>query len=405
LGLLPSQLSPFRWRILALLFVATTINYLDRILFSVLIPVIRRDIHLNDLQYGDLTGWFTLAYTVGFLGAGKFIDRFGTRIGYATSIIWWSLAAALHGFANSYGSLAFWRAMLGFGEAGNFPAAIKSVAEWFPKKDRAFATGIFNSGTNVASMVGPPIFFWLYTQWGWRAAFLFTASSGFVWVALWLIFYRQPPDKVDAEEMAAVGWIEALRYRPTWGFALGKFLTDPVWWFFLYWTPPYLYDVRKFDLKEIAWALPVIYLAADFGSVAGGWLSGAFIRRGWEIARARRTAMAVCAGCMPISALCGFVADPILTIALISLATAAHQGWSANLFTTASDAFPKAAVASVIGIGGFAGGVGGYLFSAKISGIVISHFRYKPMFVLMGCMHLIAWMLMTVLMWRRRQTG
>ena len=200
-------------------------------LFSVLIPVIRKDIHLTDMQYGDLTGWFTLAYTVGFLVAGSFIDRFGTRIGYATAIIWWSIAAGLHALAVSAVSLAFWRAMLGFGEAGNFPAAIKSVAEWFPKKDRAFATGLFNSGTNVASMLGPPAFVWLSYTWGWRAAFVGVASTGFLWVVLWLVFYRKPPEKMDEDDAAAVQsvtWMEALRYPQTWGFAIGKFLSDPV---------------------------------------------------------------------------------------------------------------------------------------------------------------------------------
>jgi MFS transporter, ACS family, hexuronate transporter len=402
---LSSQIHALRWRILALLFFATTINYLDRILFSVLIPVIRQDIHLTDMQYGDLTGWFTLAYTVGFLVAGTFIDRFGTRIGYATAIVWWSIAAGLHALSASAVSLAFWRAMLGFGEAGNFPAAIKSVAEWFPKKERAFATGIFNSGTNVASMVGPPAFIWLYEVWGWRAAFIAVALTGFVWVVLWLVFYRKPPEKVEESDggaVEAVSWREALRYPQTWGFALGKFLSDPVWWFYLYWLPPYLFDVRKFNLKEIGWALPVVYTAASVGSVAGGWISGALMRRGWEVGRARKFAMALCAFCMPIAAMCVFAQGPVLTIALVSLATAAHQGWSANLFTTTSDVFPKNAVASVTGIGGFAGGVGGYIFSAKIPGIVVTHFGYKPMFLLMGSLHITALLLMSALLWRKK---
>jgi MFS transporter, ACS family, hexuronate transporter len=402
---LSSKVYDVRWRILALLFFATTINYLDRILFSVLIPVIRQDIHLTDLQYGDLTGWFTLAYTIGFLVAGKFIDRFGTRIGYATAIVWWSIAAGLHALAVSAVSLAFWRAMLGFGESGNFPAAIKSVAEWFPKKDRAFATGIFNSGTNVASMLGPPAFIWLYEMWGWRAAFVAVSSTGFLWVVLWLLFYRKPPDKVEEDDPGAVqsvSWSEALRYPQTWGFVLGKFLSDPVWWFYLYWLPPYLYDVRKFNLKEIAWALPVVYTAASVGSVAGGWISGLLMRRGWEIGRARKFSMTICALCMPIAAMCVFAHGPVLTIALVSLATAAHQGWSANLYTTTSDVFPKAAVASVTGIGGFAGGAGGYIFSAKVPGIVVTHFGYKPMFLLMGSLHICALLLMSALLWRKK---
>ncbi|MGH9718805.1 MAG: MFS transporter [Bryobacteraceae bacterium] len=392
----------YRWVVLALLFGATTINYLDRIVFSVLIPVIRKDMNLTDQDYGNLTGAFTFAYTLGFLVAGKFIDRFGTRIGYATAIIWWSIAAALHSGARTAMELGFWRAMLGFGEAGNFPAAIKGVAEWFPKKDRAFATGIFNAGTNVASMIGPPIFVWMNMQYGWRQSFFITAISGLFWVVLWLIFYRKPdfnPEPGEGKE-PQIGWLAALRFRETWGFAAGKFLTDPVWWFYLYWLPPYLYDVRKFDLKEIGWALPVVYLMADIGSVGGGWLSGFFIRRGWETGRARQTTMAIFAAMMPIAAMAVFAPGPVLTIALVSLATSAHQGWSANLFTTTSDAFPRNAVASVTGIGGCAGGFGGFLFSSVIPGFVVSHFGYTPMFVFMGALHLIALFAMRRLVWR-----
>jgi len=396
-----------------LLFVATTVNYLDRILLSVLIPVIREEMHITDKQYGFINGAFQIAYTTGFLFMGKFIDRFGTRIGYAVSIVWWSIAAALHALASGVVSLSFWRAMLGLGEAGNFPAAIKSVAEWFPKKDRAFATGIFNAGTNVASMIGPPLFVWMVFHVSWRTCFLITASLGFVWVVFWLFSYRHPADHkyvspaeleyIHSDAPAAgseprLGWAAALRYRQTWGFAIAKFLTDPVWWFYLYWLPPYLYDVRKFDLKQISWALPVIYLMADFGSVAGGWISGYLIRRGWSNGRARKTAMALCAALMPVAATAALVQDPLLAIALICLATSGHQGWSANLFTTTSDVFPKNATASVTGIGGFLGGLGGFLFSAVIPGYVVTHFGYTPVFLTMGAFHLTALFLLHVLM-------
>jgi MFS transporter, ACS family, hexuronate transporter len=400
-----SQVSAVRWRILALLFFATTINYLDRILISVLIPVIRDELHLTDKDYGYLQGAFTAAYTIGFLLAGKLIDRFGTRIGYAASIVWWSIAAVLHTVAGSVFSLGFWRAMLGFGEAGNFPAAIKSVAEWFPKKDRAFATGIFNSGTNIASMLGPPLFVWISSRWGWRAAFISTGSTGFIWVIIWLLYYRQLPRNVpseDAESAPRVSWRETLHYRETWGFALGKFLTDPVWWFYLNWLPLYLFDVRKFNMKEISWTLPVIYLAADVGSVAGGWFSGFLMRRGWATASSRRMAMAVCALSMPVAAMCAFAPGPVLTIALVSLATAGHQGWSANLYSITSDAFPSQTVASVTGIGGCAGGAGGFLFSAIIPGLVITYFGYTPMFILMGTLHICAWCVLTAMLWRKK---
>ena len=398
-----ANLSTLRWRILALVFFATTINYLDRILLSVLIPKIREDLHLSVLDYANLTGYFQIAYTIGFLLAGKLIDRFGTRIGYAISIVWWSVAAGLHAVAQSGFSLGFWRAMLGFGEAGNFPAAIKSVAEWFPKKDRAFATGVFNSGTNVASMVGPPIFAWLLVKFGWRAAFVFTASTGGLWVLLWLLLYRNPPAQTDPEDramVASIGWTESLKYPQTWGFAIGKFLTDPVWWFYLNWLPLYLYSVRRLDIKEIGWFLPVVYTAASVGSLAGGWLSGLLMRRGYETGRARRIAMAICAFSMPLAAMAVFAPSIILTAALVSVATAAHQGWSANLYSTTSDVFPKEAVASVTGIGGCAGGIGGYLFSSIIPGFVITYLGYTPMFLLMGTMHIASFFLMRPLLWK-----
>jgi len=402
-----------RWYMLALLFFATTINYLDRILFSVLIPVIRRDMHISDQDYGYINGAFQIAYTVGFLLMGKFIDRFGTKLGYAVSIIWWSIAAMCHAIATGVLSLSFWRGMLGLGEAGNFPAAIKSVAEWFPKKDRAFATGIFNAGTNVASMIGPPMFVWMAMHVGWRACFLITASLGFVWLIVWILSYRLPgghPGVGHAEleyihsDVAAdsdeppIGWGQALAYKQTWGFALAKFFTDPVWWFYLYWLPPYLYDVRKFDLKEIGWALPVVYLMADVGSVGGGWISGFLIRRGWPNGKARKMAMGICAACMPVAALAVLAGNPILAIALVCLATSAHQGWSANLFTTSSDVFPRNATASVVGIGGCLGGIGGFLFSAVIPGYVVTHFGYTPVFLSMGFFHLTALVILHVLM-------
>lgn len=392
-----------RWWILGLIFAATTINYLDRILLGFLAPTIRDELKFSDQQYGYITGAFQIAYTFGFLLMGKFIDRFGTRIGYAVSIVWWSAAAALHAAASTAFGLAFWRALLGLGEAGNFPAAIKGVAEWFPKKDRAFATGIFNAGTNVASMIGPPLFAWMVVQVGWRACFVITASLGFVWVVIWLFAYKLPhqhkyvspaeldyihSDSADAAKEPAIGWLQALRYKQTWGFALAKFFSDPVWWFYLYWLPLYLFDVRKFNLTEIGWSLPFIYLMADVGSVGGGWLSGHLIRRGWPNGKARKTAMLICAGAMPIAATSVLAESALLAILLVSLATSSHQGWSANLFTTTSDVFPKQATASVTGIGGCLGGLGGFLFSALIPGYIVTHFGYTPVFLAMGCFHL-----------------
>jgi ACS family hexuronate transporter-like MFS transporter len=380
-----------RWWVLTLLFVATTINYLDRIVFSVLVPVIRQDLHLTTEQYGYINGAFQIAYTVGFLAMGKLIDKFGTRNGYSFAIAWWSLAAGFHAFSGSALSLSFWRGMLGLGEAGNFPAAIKSVAEWFPKKDRAFATGIFNAGSNLASMIGPPLFVAAAARYGWRSCFVVTASLGFVWLLLW--WFTGPKPRKVMDEAAAepkVGWAAAFGHRETWGFAIAKFFTDPVWWFYLYWLPPYLFDVRKFNMQAIGWSLPVIYLMADVGSVGGGWLSGYFMRRGWSSAKARKTTLAIFACMMPIAALSVLAPSPVVAIGLVCVATAAHQGWSANLYTTASDVFPTNTVGSVTGIGSCFGGLGGVIFSALIPGYVVSHFGYTPVFLTMGSFHLIA---------------
>ncbi len=412
-------MSYLRWWTLALLFFATTINYLDRIVLSFLAPIIRKDIHLPEEVYGYVTGAFSFAYMIGFLFAGKFIDRYGTRIGYAVAITWWSIAGACHALARSALGLGFWRAMLGLGEAGNFPAAIKTVAEWFPKKDRAFATGIFNAGTNVAAMVGPPLLVWMVEHVGWRGCFFITGGAGFVWLILWLATYRPPEQhpKVTAAELAYIrsdpdeahepdiGWVAALKYRETWGFTIAKFLTDPVWWFYLWWLPLYLADIRKLTLAQAGWALPVVYLMADVGSVAGGWLSGFFLRRGWPVSRARKTAMAFSACAMPIGAMAVFMPNVVATIALVSLITAAHQGWSANLFTTVSDVFPKRAVASVVGIGGCAGALGGVLFSSVIPGYVIAHFGYKPVFLTLGCFHLTALLVVHLLMGRMQRVS
>ncbi|MCL4794419.1 MAG: MFS transporter [Bryobacteraceae bacterium] len=395
-----------RWYILLLLFLITTNNYLDRILLGILAPVIMDDLGMDTVAYGYVNSAFQFAYAIGFLAMGKFIDRVGTRTGYSVAILFWSVAAGFHAMARSAFSLAFWRGVLGLGEAGNFPAAIKAVSEWFPKKDRAFATGIFNAGTNVASMIGPPLFVWMHMHVGWRNCFIITASSGVIVLVLCWLHYRPPQQHkwVNAAELAyiesepeeqttaQIGWLAALRIRETYGFALGKFFSDPVWWFYLTWLTLYFKNERGLTLTEIAWALPVIYLMADFGSVMGGWVSGYLMRRGWPHAKARKATMGFFALCMPVAATAVIAPNIILTVLLISLATSAHQGWSANLFTTVSDVFPKSAVASVTGIGGFLGGMGNVIFTAILPGYIITYFGYGPMFVLMGTFHLIAWL-------------
>jgi ACS family hexuronate transporter-like MFS transporter len=430
-----------RWWMLALLFFATTICYLDRIVLSFLAPEIRNDFRFTEQAwtpvYGYVTGAFQIAYMIGFLFAGRWIDRVGTRRGFAVAITLWSVAAGLHGLARTalpewpsqeglpifsavgvflvsgFLSLAFWRAMLGLGESGNFPAAIKSVAEWFPAQDRAFATGLFNAGANVASMIGPPLLAVMLAAYGWRACFLITASVGFVWLVLWLATYHAPDQhpRVNRAELEyihsgapveesgpRIGWKEALRLRETWGFALAKFLTDPVWWLYLWWLPLLLDSKFGLTPQQRGWALFVVYLMADVGSVLGGWISGFLMRRGWAHARARKTAMAMSAVCMPIGALAVLAPNPLLTLVLVSVVTSAHQGWSANLFTTTSDVFPKQAVASVVGIGGCAGALGGFLFSSVIPGHVIARFGYPPVFLAVGVFHLTALVLVHRLM-------
>jgi ACS family hexuronate transporter-like MFS transporter len=383
----------YRWWILTLLTIATTINYLDRIALGFLAQPIRAELGLDDRGYSQVVGAFQAAYTIGFLIMGKFIDLYGVRIGYSFAALWWGLASMLHTAARAPLQLGLFRALLGLGESGNFPSAIKAVAEWFPLKDRAFATGIFNAGTNMANIIGPLMFAWIFKYYGWRACFYVTSSLGLAFSVVWFFTYYTPRTVdsagVEIPKEPPMPWLDALRYKQTWGFAAAKFFSDPVWWFYLFWLPIYMFDVRGWSRDEVKWALPFIYFIADLGSVAGGWLSGFFLRRGWPVARARKTAMLICALCPPVAA-CGVLApNPVIAVLLFSLATAAHQGWSANLFTTTSDVFPKRAVASVTGIGGAAGGVAGVLFSALIPGYVVPWLGYKPLFLGMGCFYLI----------------
>jgi ACS family hexuronate transporter-like MFS transporter len=387
-----------RWWILSLLFFSTFINYMDRMVLAVLIPAIREQFHISEAIYGNITAAFQLCYTVGALLCGYLLDTYGTKIGMFISVGVWSVAAMLHATVVSPLQLGLWRGLLGLGEAGNFPAATKAAAEWFPPHERAFAVGVFNAGINIAAVIGPPMFIAIQLTYGWRACFLVTGAIGFVWLTLWSLVYRAPGKIGAAEPSVNLSLRTTLAYPQTWGFAIGKFLTDPVWWFYLFWLPLYFHDVRKFDMKHLAWALPFIYLVADFGAVAGGWISGLLMRRGWPRGRARKTVMLVCALLMPVSALGVLAKDSSTAVLLFSLATCCHQAWMTNLFTSASDVFPKEAVGRVLGLGGCTGGFGGVLISALVPGYLIGLIGYTPLFLAMSCLYMIAIFVVHILM-------
>lgn len=376
-----------RWWILGLLFAGTTINYLDRIVLGILLPDIRTELHISDHDYGFITAAFQATYTLGFLFMGGFVDRVGSRVAYGIAALGWSAAAGLTVLARSALQLGMWRGFLGLSESCNFPAAIKSVADWFDDRDRAFATGFFNSGTNVAAMAGPPIFVYVSKTYGWRACFLVTAGLGVLWVIAWMQIHPKMVKQPQHTGPPSMPWTEAARLRPAWGFALGKFFSDPAWWFYLFWMPLYLHDVRKLDMTTVGWALMFIYIVAGIGGMAGGFASGWLIRRGWQPIRARKVTMLVCASCMPFTALGVLAPTAMSAVVLFSLATGLHQAWSANLFTTVSDTIPKIAVGAVTGIGGFAGGLSGIIFSALIPAYVIPLFGYTPVFLGMGVLY------------------
>ena len=398
-----TRIGRYRWYICSLLFFATTINYVDRQVIGVLAPDLQRIIGWNEIQYGWIVTSFQAAYAIGFLFAGRFIDRVGTRIGYAVMFSIWSLAAIGHSLVSTIFGFGLARFFLGFGESGNFPAAIKTVAEWFPKKERAFATGIFNAGSNMGAILAPMIVPWITLRFGWRWAFVATGLLGVPWLIAWVAAYRLPQrhKKLSAVELAyiqsdppgpvaRVPWSRLIPHRQTWAFVLGKFMTDPIWWFFLFWLPKFLNARHGLTLGELGPPLIVIYILSDVGSISGGWLSSGLIKRGWTVNRARKTAMLICAISVVPIVIAASVSSLWTAVALIGLATAAHQGWSANLFTLASDMFPRHAVGSVVGIGGFGGAIGGMLI-ATFTGLLLQLTgSYVPVFALAGCAYLAA---------------
>jgi len=391
---IPSVSRHYRWIIVSLLFLATMNNYYNRVVLSVVIPEIKKDMALDDIQYSYILSAFQFAYMFGMLAAGRFIDWIGTRLGYIIAMVVWSFSAAMHAFAGTAGALIFWRGVLGAGEAGNFPAAVKAVSEWFPVRERSFATAVFNSGPHIAVVTGAPVTAFLTLAFGWRTALLIVGLSGFVIVVLWPMVYRNPTVAADRplgpSPSSGYTWRRLLAHRETYGIMLGKFLTDPVWWFYIFWLPNYLNSQRGLDIRQIGVAMPVVYVLAIVFGIAGGWFPGWLMRRGWSVVRARKTTMFICALCLPVTALAAVSGSLWVTILLVALACGAHSGWSNNIFTLISDRFPSEAVGSVTGLGGFAGAVGGFIFSTILVGYVVTYFGYLPIFILMASLHPLA---------------
>ncbi|MCP9765946.1 MFS transporter [Lacihabitans soyangensis] len=422
-----NKIGNYRWTICALVFFATTVNYLDRQVISLLKSVLSVELKWDDGDYANIEIAFKLFYSFGMLIAGRVVDKLGTKKGYAMATGLWSLAAVGHAFANSAFGFMIARAFLGVTEAGNFPAAIKSTAEWFPKKERALATGIFNSGTNIGAIVAPLTVPFIAAAWGWQWAFILTGLIGFIWLVLWQKHYTNPKDskklskaefdyihsdKEDENiekvvENEKVSWFKLLTYRQTWAFAIGKFLTDPVWWFYLFWLPDFLQSEYKLTLTEIAIPTAVVYMISTIGSVGGGYLPMAFINRNMPAFKARKTSMFIFALCvLPVvlSQYAGRV-NMWLAVLVIGIAASAHQAWSANIFTTVSDMFPKKATASVTGIGGMMGGLGGILLTWAVQKNMFVYYRsinqietaYFIMFLICGGAYLLAWLIMHLL--------
>ncbi|HKD06886.1 MAG TPA: MFS transporter [Bryobacteraceae bacterium] len=408
-----------RWAVCGLLFFATTVNYVDRQVLGILKPVLERELHWTESDYGSIVSFFQLAYALMMPFAGRAMDWLGTRLGYALAVAVWSAASMLHSLASTPFQFSAARFALGIGEASNFPAAIKTVADWFPRRERSFATGIFNSGSNIGAIVAPLAVPIVAAHFGWRASFIFTGSLDVVWLIVWLSFYRRPSEHklLTAEErrliesgseheaQTRVPYSRLITKRPAWAFLVGKLLTDPVWWFYLFWVPGFLHDKYNLDLVHLGPPLVMIYVVADIGSVFGGWLPKKLAAHGMDLSKARKTAMLICAAAVvPVAGVMYTGGNLWLTVALISLATGAHQGWSANLFTIPSDTFPRPAVGSVVGLGGMGGALGGVVV-AKIVGwwLDYSHQTYGPLFLAAGSMYLIALLLIHVLVPRIRQ--
>ncbi|HXI00730.1 MAG TPA: MFS transporter [Sphingobacteriaceae bacterium] len=419
------KMTNYRWTICSLVFFATTVNYLDRQVISLLKPILEKEFSWSETDYSNIVISFQLAYAIGMLGIGRIIDKIGTKLGYALSLFLWSIASIMHAFATSTFGFGVYRALLGVTEAGNFPSAIKTIAEWFPRKERALATGIFNSGTNVGAVIAPLVVPWIAINYSWQIAFIATGAVGFLWLIFWFFLYEIPAkhkklskaefDYIhsDNEEIAVVdgkeaapqiSWGKLLTYKQTWAFISGKFLTDGIWWFFLFWLPAFLIAEYGLVGMQVSFPIAVVYFMTTFGSVLGGYLPMWFVKnKGWDIVRARKTSMLIYAF-FPLLVIFSQQAGTYnmwYAVIIIGIAASAHQAWSANIFTTVSDMFPKSSIGSVIGMGGMAGGLGGIAI-ARLAGKLFDHYKalgqiqtgYYIMFFVCGVAYIIAWVVM-----------
>ena len=393
----------YRWAICGLLFAATAINYVDRQMIGLLKPTISRDLGWDETAYADVVFWFQAAYAIGYVSFGSLVDRLGARLGYAVAFVIWTAGHTLCGAAASAFQFSAARFVLGIGESGNFPSGIKAVSEWFPARERALATGVFNAGANIGAIVTPIIVPVLTLTMGWRAAFVVTGAASLVWLVAWIALYRRPREKTSldprelaliesdpADPVAPIGWRRLLRRRETWAYALGKFLIDPVWWLFLFWTPDFLAKTYHLDLVSFGPPLVAIYVLSDLGSIAGGWLSSRLMKRGWSANAARKSTMLGCAILVMPIFFAQYVAHLWLAVAIVGLATAAHQAFSANLYTLPSDMFPRGAVGSVVGIGGTLGGIGGMAMAKLVGYVLQTTGSYSLIFAVAGCVYIVA---------------
>jgi len=402
----------YRWRILTLLFFATTINYIDRQVIGILKPFIAEDLGWSEADYGYIVTAFQIAYAIGLITTGRLLDKFGVRIGYLWAIIVWSIAGMAHAAARGVASFAAARFALGIGESANFPAAIKSVAEWFPKKERAFATGLFNSGATVGAVTAPLIVSAITLAMGWQWAFIITGALGFIWVILWLFYYQAPEkhpklskpelDYINQDEDGnkkseqALKWRDLFKYRETIAICSTRFISDWVWWFFLFWIPDFLSKTHDVDIKEVVLPLIVIYAVSSIGGIGGGWLSSTFIRKGRSIDYSRKTAILICAVLVLPVMLVSSITNLWVAVGLITLAAAGHQGWAANIFTIVSDIYPKNAVASMIGLSGFTGAIGGALSASFVGLMLETSDSYFLMFMVAASIYLVNWLILKI---------